>query len=240
MESGEVFTGNVADVAGLAEMPADYRLAIEKIVASHAINELTGAQTFDEPAIRLAPTPKYKWLVSRATMEEYGHHVLFARLADQLGVQWERRRPLTLFDYPMVDWVEFGVIKAVVDLAEILQLEDLQDCTFFPLRRLAHKTMPEERFHVGLGEQIVRDLLQDPANRPKVQEALNRVFPTALGFFGRANSPNNALFQRWGLKKRTNEAMRRDYVGRVEDFCRRFGLEMPPIPEEYAVELAQA
>ena len=43
--------------ADLAAMPEDYRTAVQKIVASHARNELYGAQVFDEPAIALAPTP---------------------------------------------------------------------------------------------------------------------------------------------------------------------------------------
>ena len=46
---------------------------------SHAVNELYGAQVFDEPAIALAPTPYAKWLTCRVAMEEYGHHVRFKR-----------------------------------------------------------------------------------------------------------------------------------------------------------------
>jgi ring-1,2-phenylacetyl-CoA epoxidase subunit PaaA len=235
-QDGEVFSGNVPDVAALSEMPEEYRQAVAKIVRSHAINELTGAETFDEPAIRLAPTPRLKWLVSRATMEEYGHHVLFARLAEAMGVEWKSKKPLTLFDYPLKTWVEYGVLKAIGDLAEIIQLEDLENSTFYPLRRLAVKTMPEERFHVGLGEEILRELLKDPANKSAVEEALERMFPAGLAFFGSAQSENSRKFVRWGLKRRSNEAMRQEYVRRVGELCRKFGLKPPTIPDQYQQE----
>lgn len=234
----EKFTGTVAGPEALKAMPEEYRNAVAKIVVSHAINELTGAETFDAPANRLAPSPRYKWLVSRVAMEEYGHHLLFARLAKGMGIDWRaNKRPLTLFDYPMVTWVEFGVLKALGDLAEIIQLEDLMECSYLPLREVAVKTMPEERFHVGLGQGIVRDLLQNPDNRRAVQAAFDQVLPNVLPFFGKANSLNNALFQRWGIKRRTNSEMRREYWRRAEAFAREHQLAMPAVPEAYRSEL---
>src|SRR5713226_8287366 len=84
----------------LSQAPADYRTAIRKIVRSHAVNELYGAQVFDEPAIALAPTPYAKWLTCRVAMEEYGHHVRFRGLAEEIGVAAEMldpkvKKPLT-------------------------------------------------------------------------------------------------------------------------------------------------
>ncbi|HXL74589.1 MAG TPA: hypothetical protein VN967_01930, partial [Burkholderiales bacterium] len=57
--------------------PSEYQEAVRKIIRSHALNELYGAQVFDEPAIALAPTPYAKWLTCRVAMEEYHHHVRF-------------------------------------------------------------------------------------------------------------------------------------------------------------------
>ena len=66
--------------------PEEYQTAVRKIVRSHAVNELYGAQVFDEPAIALAPTPYAKWLTCRVAMEEYGHHVRFRELGEQSAV----------------------------------------------------------------------------------------------------------------------------------------------------------
>ena len=77
----------VKNAADLKDQPEEYRLAVEKIVISHAVNELYGAQVFDEPAIRFAPTPYAKWLTCRVAMEEYGHHVRFRELGEQIGLK---------------------------------------------------------------------------------------------------------------------------------------------------------
>ena len=46
-------TLEVKTAADLANQPEEYRAAVKKIVISHAVNELYGAQVFDEPAIAL-------------------------------------------------------------------------------------------------------------------------------------------------------------------------------------------
>jgi ring-1,2-phenylacetyl-CoA epoxidase subunit PaaA len=150
---------DVKTVAELAAQPPEYRVAVEKIVVSHAVNELYGAQVFDEPAIRLAPTPYAKWLTCRVAMEEYHHHVRFKTLADELGLPAERldptvKKPLSIFEFPLSTWAEFCVIKAIADYAEVLQVEDLLHCSFHPLRNLARLTMPEEKFHAKFGRDF--------------------------------------------------------------------------------------
>jgi ring-1,2-phenylacetyl-CoA epoxidase subunit PaaA len=67
----------VKTVADLANEPAEYREAIAKIVISHTVNELYGAQVFDEPAIALAPTPYAKWRTCRIARDAYPQHVRF-------------------------------------------------------------------------------------------------------------------------------------------------------------------
>lgn len=233
----ERFSEEVRSAEDLDRYPPEYRTAITKIVVSHTVNELKGALTFDEPAIRLAPNPKFKWLVSRNTMEEFGHHILFSRLADQLKADWKDKKPLTLFDFPVVNWLEFGVIKATVDVAELIELDDLVNATYLPLRKVAKDTYAEEKFHVGLGRDILKSLLEeDPKNLGKIQEVFDRLFPLALDFFGAANSKNNELFQKWGLKKRTNTEMRAEYIREIRAFAQKFGLKMPEVPAKYAGE----
>ena len=74
----------VETVEAFHAMPAEFQEAVRKIVISHAVNELYGAQVFDEPAIALAPNPYAKWLTCRVAMEEYGHHVRFRDLGAEL------------------------------------------------------------------------------------------------------------------------------------------------------------
>jgi ring-1,2-phenylacetyl-CoA epoxidase subunit PaaA len=218
----------------LAAQPEEYRNAVAKIVVSHAINEIHGGAVFDEPAIALAPTPYAKWLTCRVAMEEYGHHVHFFRLGCEIGIPEDRmipsrteKKPLSIFNFPMTAWEEFVAIKLLGDLAEILQVEDLLQCSFHPLRVLARQTMPEERFHAQFGLDFGAELVATPQGKARLQDAVNRLFPAMPAFFGRPGSKNNETYRRWGIKQRTNEAMRDDYLRRAADAASKLGLVLP-------------
>ena len=226
----------VKTIEEFRQQPEDYQVAVRKIVRSHALNELYGAQVFDEPAIGLAPTPHAKWLACRVCMEEYHHHVRFRELADQIGVKPEEmdakhKRPLNIFELPLEGWEQFCVIKMLGDLAEILQVEDLLHCSFVPLRNIARATMPEEKFHAQFGLDFCVDIVETPEGRAKVQRAVNGFYPEVPKFFGAGNSANNAAFRRFGLKLRSNEDMRADYMARARSTVEPLGIELPAIGE---------
>lgn len=227
----------VETVDELKHQPEEFQEACRKIVVSHAINELHGSRVYDEPAIALAPTPYAKWLTCRVAMEEYGHHYRFFELGREMGVPEDQmipgvsdKDPLSIFSYKMNSWEEFCVIKLVGDLAEILQVEDLIQCSFHPLRNLARMTMPEERFHAQFGEDFCTDLCETEEGRKAVQAALDRFFPMLPAFFGRPKSRNNEIYRKWGIKKRTNEEMREDYLNRARALVEgKLGLKLPDV-----------
>jgi ring-1,2-phenylacetyl-CoA epoxidase subunit PaaA len=228
----------VKTVEEFFKQPDEFQTAVRKIVRSHAINELYGSQVFDEPAIALAPTPYAKWLTCRVAMEEYGHHVRFAELGEAIGIPHNDlvprpsgKKPLSVMAFKMTTWTEFCVLKLVGDLAEILQVEDLLHCTVHPLRNLARMTMPEERFHAQFGEDFCTDMIEHKKPRAEVQDAINRIFPNMPAFFGASKSKNNEIFRKWGIKLRTNDDMRADYVNRARDLVEgKLGLELPTVP----------
>jgi ring-1,2-phenylacetyl-CoA epoxidase subunit PaaA len=222
----------VKTIEEFRNQPQEYQTAVRKIVRSHALNELYGAQVFDEPAIGLAPTPHAKWLACRVAMEEYHHHVRFRELAEQIGVQPDEmdsrhKRPLNIFEVPLESWEQFCVIKMLGDLAEILQVEDLLHCSFVPLRNIARTTMPEEKFHAQFGLDFCVDLVETPAGREKVQRAVNGFFPEVPKFFGAPGSRNNQLYRQFGIKLRSNEDMRADYIARARSTVEPLGITLP-------------
>ena len=222
---------------GLKSAPEEFQNAIKKIVISHAINELHGSRVFDEPALAYAPTPYAKWMACRVVMEEYGHHYRFFELGREIGIPESRmlpeqteKKPLNIFSFQLESWEQFCAIKAIGDLAEILQVEDLIHCPFVPLRQLARMTMPEERFHCDFGVEFCLDIMAKKGGREIVQKHLNTVFPEMLKFFGATGSKNNEIYRKWGIKKRTNEEMRADYIARAKDLVEnRLGLALPAV-----------
>jgi len=135
---------------------------------------------------------------------------------------------LSIFDFPLKTWAEFCVIKLLADLAEILQVEDLAHCSFLPLRNLARMTMPEERFHAQFGKDFCTELCETEAGRAQVQDAIDRYFPMLPAFFGRSGSPNNTAYRRWGIKSRSNDEMRADFMVRAKELVENdLGLKLP-------------
>ena len=219
----------------LDNYPKEFKDAIVKIVRSHAVNELYGARVFDEPAIALAPNPYSKWLTCRVAMEEYGHHVRFKELGDKLNIPEvdmtpEGKNPLSIFEFPLETWAEFCVIKLLADLAEILQVEDLLECSFHPLKNVARMTMPEEKFHAKFGEDFTKELIATEQGKKDIQDAINRYYPMLPSFFGRAESKNNEIYRKWGIKKRKNEEMLDDYLKMTHELVvNKLNLELPSI-----------
>ncbi len=213
------FAGEVADAAAAHAVGPDYVTAVGKVIASHVRNELAGATVFDEPAITLAPAPKEKWLACRIAMEEYGHHLKFQRLASELGLEDAGTgRALSVFDYALSSWAEFVVLKALVDLAEVVLMEELVASSYLPLRHLVTRLLPEERFHVSFGKAHTRELAADPATRPVLQQAVDDLVRFTVPFFGRSVSANNEAFRRWGVKHRTNDESRAQWADRCRQF----------------------
>jgi ring-1,2-phenylacetyl-CoA epoxidase subunit PaaA len=224
--AGTVTTPEEAHAVGPA-----FVSAVGKVIASHVRNELAGAAVFDEPAIALAPAPVEKWLACRIAMEEYGHHLKFNKLALELGINDPMAgHPLSVFDYDLHSWVEFVVLKAVVDLAEVILMEDLARCTYLPLRHLATTLLPEERFHVSFGRTRSKELARDPGRRPEMQQAADDLVRFTLPFFGRSTSANNDLFRLWGVKRHTNDASRATFIERSRRFVvGDLGLDYPEV-----------
>jgi len=216
--------------------PEEFKHACRKIVISHAINELYGSKVYDEPAIALAPNPYAKWQVCRVVMEEYGHHCRFFDLGRDMGIEeghmlpdQTKKSPLSIMGYKMTTWEQFCVIKMLGDLAEIVQVEDLIQCSFHPLRNLARMTMPEEYFHAEFGEKFTTDICKREGGMELIQGHINAIFPLLPSFFGRSHSRNNEIYRKWGIKKCSNEEMRANYLERANVVVTKLGLTLPEV-----------
>ena len=227
---------DVGDAAAARDLGPEYVAAVGKVVTSHVRNELAGAAAFDEPAIALAPSPKEKWLACRIAMEEYGHHLKFQRLATDLGLEDAGAgRTLSVFDFQLSSWAEFVVLKALVDLAEVVLMEELLATSYLPLRDLVVRLLPEEHFHVSFGKAHTRELVADPANVPTVQRAIDDLVVFTVPFFGRSVSANNEAFRRWGVKQRTNDESRMAWAGRCREFVEGdLGLHFPEVDPHWS------
>jgi ring-1,2-phenylacetyl-CoA epoxidase subunit PaaA len=62
-----------------------------------------------------------------------------------------------------------------------------------------------------------------------VQQAIDDYAPYLPQFFGAALSKNNEAYRRYGLKERTNEQMREDFLNRARAVVAAIGLRFPEL-----------
>lgn len=77
------------------------------------------------------------------------------------------------------------------------------------------------------GDQWTKKLSEGEKTHDDVQAAFEKWYPRTMNIFGRANSPKNALYRKYGLKKRDNDEVRRAFAADIKEKAAKFGLRVP-------------
>jgi len=201
------------------------------IISIHVASELYGADCFERSILR-GPTPEFKMRMAKTVMEEYGHHLRFRSLMEELDLDWEeyarRKGHLTTFDTPIDSWADQVVFLALVDRAAAHQFRHFVNSPYQPFQKACQETLKEEYGHVGLGMDGVKQLLETEAGRAEVKAAVDKWLPVGLQSFGGDGSKRNAAYRRWGIKQDTNENMRLAYFQQVRNIITQdWGIDVP-------------
>jgi ring-1,2-phenylacetyl-CoA epoxidase subunit PaaA len=200
-------------------------------------SEEFGADCFERSILR-APSADMKMRMAKTVMEEYGHHVRFRRLLEDLKLDWrdivKDKGHLSTFDVPIDSWTDQMVFLAVVDRAAAHQFRQFVKSPYEPFRVACQETLNEEYGHVGLGMDGVKELLQAPQGKAEVAAAVAKWLPVGLASFGGNNSRTNERYRHWGFKFDTNESMREVFYQQVRAFITKdWGVDLPATSDEY-------
>jgi ring-1,2-phenylacetyl-CoA epoxidase subunit PaaA len=141
-----------------------------------------------------------------------------------------RAKYSSVFNYPSLTWADMGMIGWLVDGAAIINQTMLAHCSYGPYSRAMVRICAEETFHKKQGmEQVIRYARGTPEQKRMVQDALDRWWWPALMMFGPhdADSPNSAQLMRWGVKTKTNDELRQEFVNRMVPDLYLIGLVVP-------------
>lgn len=207
------------------------------LINIHVVSEEYGADCFEESILR-APNPEMKMRMAKTVMEEYGHHLRFRGLLDELDIDWREfskgRDHLTTFDVPIESWADQVVFLALVDRAAAHQFRQFVRSPYEPFRQASQDTLNEEYGHVGFGMDGVKELLETAEGRKEVEAAVQKWLKVGLASFGSDVSRTNDRYRYWGIKRETNKAMRDAYYKQVRAFVTRdWGIDLPEDPESY-------
>ncbi len=219
-------------------MPDEYRRQLIRMISQHAHSEIVGM--LPEGAwITRAPSLRRKMILLAKVQDEAGHGQYLYHAAETLGVSRAemleallsgKAKYSNIFNYPTLTWADVGVIGYLVDFAAILNQTMLARCSYGPYARAMVRICAEENFHKKQGQDIVIRLARGtPRQKAMVQDAINRWWWPTLMMFGPpdSNSPNTPVLVRWGIKTRTNDQLRQDFVNKIVPELHALGLTIP-------------
>ncbi|RMF49531.1 MAG: 1,2-phenylacetyl-CoA epoxidase subunit A [Anaerolineae bacterium] len=219
-------------------MPEAYRKQLIRMISQHAHSEVVGM--LPEGAwITRAPSLRRKMILIAKVQDEGGHGQYLYHAAETLGVSREelyqallegRAKYANVFNYPTLTWADVGVIGYLVDFAAILNQTMLARCSYGPYARAMVRICAEENFHKKQGQEIVMTLAQGtPQQRAMVQDAINRWWWPTLMMFGLpdSQSPHAEQLKRWGIKTRSNDELRQDFIDQIVPELHALGLSIP-------------
>lgn len=219
-------------------MPDAYRAQLIRMISQHAHSEVVGM--LPEGAwIDRAPSLRRKLILVAKVQDEAGHGQYLYHAAETLGADRDelteallegRAKYSSVFNYPTLTWADVGMIGWLVDGAAIRNQLMLAQCSYGPYSRAMVRICSEETFHHRQGrEQIARYAAGTPSQRRMAQDALDRWWWPSLMMLGPhdSDSPNTPQLVAWGIKTKTNDEVRQEFVNEHVPELHAVGLTVP-------------
>ena len=228
-----MFTDKI-EAKDFAKMPQEYKDLLIKVLTIQADSELGGPHLYVESWILNAPTAEDQMMLAKTAAEEIDHHRKFVKALAELNVDVSglirnRReaRMLEIFRDPLVTWADMGCFGTFIDRVGGYHLEDFGSCSYLPVARIIPQILKEEQQHIAHGIRILDSLCQTPEGKAEVQKSLDRMYPRCLDMFGVTGSKRSEQYMEWGIKKRTNQQARTQYIAEAKKIIDKFGLKEP-------------
>ncbi|MDE3176630.1 MAG: phenylacetate-CoA oxygenase subunit PaaI [Pseudomonadota bacterium] len=211
-----------------ANAPPRYRGELMRWMAGFVDSELAGAAGFAD-LINAAPGLKARIAAARIVLEKTDHAERVLKLMGEFGADvtryaahqpWAARinrdaalgaqrfggdMRLSVFHYPLTDWVDAVVFNAMMGEAVGVQLEEFTQISYAPLAETLRAIAPRERRHAELGLEGLRDIAATPQGRAQAQASVDYWRPRVAQSFGLADSARIDMLKRLGLRHRRNE-----------------------------------
>ena len=219
-------------------LPVEYRKQLIRMISQHAHSEIVGM--LPEGAwITRAPNLRQKLVLIAKVQDEAGHGQYLYHAAETLGATREemtaallsgQAKYSSIFNYPSLTWADVGMIGWLVDGAAIKNQTMLAHCSYGPYSRAMVRICAEESFHNKQGKEMIYRYAQGTQlQHDLAQDALNRWWWPSLMMFGPhdAESPNTPQLVRWGIKTKSNDTLRQEFVDETVPEAHAIGLTFP-------------
>ncbi|HZQ28148.1 MAG TPA: Phenylacetic acid catabolic protein [Acidimicrobiales bacterium] len=219
------------------ELPDEYRQLLRELVRVQV--DVEGVLLFHDwirPWLDVAPTPRDRMRIGRLHAEELVHGYQFLKMYKSIDHELtaedfadeEARKAQYIFNYAFDTWVDIALLNTLADRMGAFVFADMEECSYLPWRRITGRIAKDERGHTALGFGNLREICETEEGRAEAQQLLYKWYPASLDMFGRTDSDRQWDYLDWGLKKSTNEELRRSFVAQVDPLIESLGLEVPP------------
>ena len=217
------------------KMAPEYKDLLIRLLTIQADCEIGGPHIYVDHWTLRAPTVDDQWRVARIASEEIDHCRKILRLLNLVDVDrsdiLERprsKREVDAFKEDMPTWADFAAFGFLIDKVGEYQLEEMVGSTFAPIDDTLPVILREEKGHVAYGEQQLEKLVKSSADgKAQAQAAIDKWFIVGLDMFGKSGSSRTERYLEWGLKRRTNEEARSQYIAEMEPKIAALGLVVP-------------
>jgi len=210
------------------------------VLAIQADCEIGGPHLYLKDIMPGAPTKADQLMVAKTAAEEMDHFRKIFGLAGEIGedvsyvLSWpNQKRYVEAFRGNISTWEDFAVFGFLIDRVGRYQLEEFMNCSYQPLADIMPEIIKEEIGHVGYGGSKAAELAaKGDENKERLQKAMDYWYAKALDMFGRSGSKRSEQYRFWGLKRRSNEQARNEYITEVKPLIEKLGLQVPDVDEE--------
>ena len=219
-------------------MPDEYRRQLIRMISQHAHSEVIGMLP-EGTWISRAPSLKRKLILIAKVQDEAGHGQYLYHAAETLGATREdmlqalldgKAKYSSIFNYPTLTWADIGTVGWLVDGAAIKNQTMLAQCSYGPYSRAMVRICSEETFHHKQGKEMMLLYAQGTEKqRDMAQDAINRWWWPSLMMLGPpdAESTNTDQLVKWGVKTKTNDEVRQEFINEHAPEILEAGLTLP-------------
>ncbi|NHC60321.1 Phenylacetic acid catabolic protein [Paenalcaligenes suwonensis] len=227
--------------------PARYRGELMRMMSSFVDSELAASAGFAS-SINYSPNIQARIAASRITLEKADHAQRVLEIMRSFGTDveryeqqhdWAARLPrdsalptarqgsdmrLSVFYFPLINWVDAVVMNVLQGLAAEVQLESLSKVSYGPLAEVFRDIAPREQRHAELGQEGLAVLVKAGQDTQQIKESLAYWRPRVAAGFGQQDSARYPMLCRLGLRHDSNSDQLQRWETRVNDHLQALGL----------------
>jgi 1,2-phenylacetyl-CoA epoxidase catalytic subunit len=224
------------DYSNYQDTPAEYKKSLIRMLSIQAYMEQK-ATTEGIEWIKKAPSYRKRHTFSKIVHDEAKHSYHIYKILDNLGVSEQEAISIVEGghrDYPKLskeamqgplevadkdnEWIDIMLNLTFLDRAGKYMVTNYQEASFKPWANANNIIIKDETGHVRFGEIEIKAWLKTEPDIKKQQQKVARWYVLGLNFFGPSSKNTAKKMSGFGLKQKSNDELRVNYIKEVEEF----------------------